>query len=165
MGKDIDAPFVSEGLVVESDWIDYNGHMNVAYYVVAFDRAFDQCYSKLGFEPARMKAAGASMFTAELHLTYQRELKEGEPLRITTQLLDFDAKRAHFVQCMYRAGDSGLAATSEWLLLHVDIGARRVAAMPASLQARLAGIRSAHAGLPVPAVVGRAIDLANRRPA
>src|SRR3546814_12716097 len=94
------------------------------------DWSSDVCSSDL----AMMRERNASSFTSELHITYQRELMEGDPIRVTTQLLGFDAKRCHFVQCMYHAGDGYLASTLEWLLLYIDMTARRVTVMPEDLQ-------------------------------
>ena len=159
----IPAPFVHEGLRVRTEWIDVNRHMNIAYYVLVFDEALDRAFPAMGFDLERLKPISGSAFTAELHVTYQRELLEGDPIRVTTQLLDFDDKRCRFLQCLYHAGEGYLAATQEWLMLFVDLGVRRVAAMPDWLLQRLAAVRDAHAALAVPPVVGRAIALGNRR--
>jgi acyl-CoA thioester hydrolase len=159
----IDAPFVAEGLVVRPEWIDYNGHMNIAYYVKAFDEAFEQVSSSIGIGAELLERANASTFTAELHLTYQRELHEGDPLRVTMQLLGHDAKRMHFLECMYHAREGYLAATSEWMLLYIDMNQRKAAAMPEAMQRHLARVLDAHAKLPIPPEAGRAIALKNRR--
>lgn len=160
----IQAPFVSTGIEVLPEWIDHNGHMNIAYYVVAFDQAVDQVFHQFGFVPEVMRKANASSFTSELHITYQRELMQGDPLRVTTQLLGFDPKRLHFIQCMYHATEGYLAATMEWLLLYVDMTVRRVAVMPESLQRHLARVLEAHRALPIPPEVGRKISLDAKRP-
>jgi acyl-CoA thioester hydrolase len=160
----IPAPFESVGLEVVPEWIDANGHMNIAYYVAAFDRAFDKIYDAFGFTREMMRARNASSFTSELHITYQRELMLGDPIRVTTQLLGFDAKRCHFVQCMYHARDGHLAATLEWLLLYIDMTVRRVATMPEELQRHLARVLEAHREVPVPPEVGRKISLGAKRP-
>ena len=160
----VTAPFESVGIEVLPDWIDANGHMNIAYYIVAFDHAFDQVYRQFGFTPAMMRERNASSFTSELHVTYQRELMLGDPIRVTTQLLGFDAKRCHFIQCMYHARDGHLAATLEWLLLYIDMTQRRVAPMPGALQQHLAHIVAAHKQIPVPPEVGRKISLDAKRP-
>src|SRR5882724_5062345 len=159
----IPTPFVHDGVSVRTEWIDVNRHMNIAYYVLVFDEALDRAFPGMGFELERLKPINGSAFTAELHVTYQRELREGDPIRVTTQLLDFDDKRGHFLQCLYHGGENYLAATQEWLMLFVDLGTRRVAVMPDWLQRRLAAVQAAHAALPVPPVVGRSITLANRR--
>jgi acyl-CoA thioester hydrolase len=161
----IETPFVTIGLTVEPGWIDYNGHMNIAYYVMAFDRSFDRVYAKLGFAPDIMKAANASSFTTELHIAYLRELRVGAPLRVETRLLDFDTKKIHFVQQLFHAEEGFVAAACEWMMLYVDMGTRRVAAMPEEIRHRLARVKAAHAHLPVPSTVGRAISMTSRRPA
>jgi acyl-CoA thioester hydrolase len=158
------APFVSGGLEVKPDWIDSNGHMNIAYYVLAFDQTVGPLFDAIGFEWGRVPGATGSSFTAELHLTYQRELRLGDPIRVTSQLLGYDARRCHLLQCLYHAEAGFLSATQEWLLLHVDMTHRKVSAMPPAMRERLAALRAAHADLPVPPVVGRGISLANRRP-
>ena len=160
----IQAPFESVGIEVLPDWIDSNGHMNIAYYIVAFDRSLDQVYHQFGFVPAMMRERNASSFTGELHATYQRELMVGDPIRITTQLLGFDPKRCHFIQCMYHAREGYLAATLEWLLLYVDMTTRRVATMPEPLQRHLARVVEAHKQIPLPPEVGRKVSLAAKRP-
>ena len=153
----------AQGLV-EPRFLDAMGHMNVAWYVSAFDRAFDQLFARLGLDPEALKRANASTFAADVHVSYQRELREGDPLRVTLRLLGFDAKRFHFFQEMYHAREGYLAATAEWLILYIDMSRRRVAAMPDALQQRLARILEAHARLPRPALAGRSVGLENRRP-
>lgn len=142
---------------VHADWIDYNGHMNVAYYLLAFDHATDAFFDFLGLDEAYRTASGNSTFAVEAHVTYQRELGEGDGMRFTTQLLGFDHKRIHFIHHMYQAEEGFLAATAEWLSLHVDMRRRRVARMPEALAGRLAEVHAAHGALPVPPEVGRVI--------
>lgn len=142
---------------VRSDWIDYNGHMNVAYYVLAFDHATDVFLAAVGLDDAHREATGGSTFAAEAHVTYTREVSEGDPLRITTQLLAYDAKRLHFFHHMYHADHGYLAATSEWLNLYIDLNTRRVAGMPDEVQERLAAMRRAHQTLGWPEQAGRVI--------
>lgn len=158
----IDAPLaLYEGKVLD-EWIDINGHMNVAYYVLAFDFATDKFFDFVGVGAAYLEERGKSMFAAEAHVTYQRELHRGDRFRVTTRLLGFDAKRLHFFHQMYHGTGGFLAATSEWLGLHVDMGARRSTPFPEDIAARLTAIREAHAGLPPPPEVGRAIGLTAR---
>src|SRR5262249_24080808 len=86
------APFVSSAMRVEPGWIDYNGHLNMAYYNVLFDRAVDEVYELLGCGLDYLKEKQHSCYTAEVHLRYLRELRAGDPVRVTFQLLDFDSK-------------------------------------------------------------------------
>src|SRR5215467_6764786 len=86
------APFVSSVMQVEPAWIDYNGHMNMAYYHVLFDRAVDEAYELLGVGPTYLKEHRHSTFAAEVHVRYLRELHAGDPVRVTFQLLGHDSK-------------------------------------------------------------------------
>ena len=96
-------PFVSSVMRVEPAWIDYNGHLNMAYYNVLFDRAVDEAFELLGCG-ARLRArTAASCFTAEVHVRYLRELHAGDPVRVTFQLLDYDAKRMHYFEQLFHA--------------------------------------------------------------
>ncbi len=158
----IDAPLaLYEGEVLD-EWVDYNGHLNVAYFVLAFDLATDKFFDFVGVGAAYIAERSKSMFAAEAHVTYQRELHRGDRLRVATRLLGFDAKRLHFFHQMYHGSEGFLAATSEWLALHVDMGARRSAPFPDDIAARLGDIREAHAGLPPPPEVGRVMGLTAR---
>jgi acyl-CoA thioester hydrolase len=164
LSKEIDAPFVTDHILVPADWLDLNGHMNVTYYLRAFDLAFEKMYGLLGFTEAGLESHGRTTFTAEVHVTYQQELHLGDRLRITNQLLDFDAKRLHFFQYMYHADKHYLAATCEWLILHIDFRRRKVAPMPEELLAYLARMKELHAGLARPPEAGRRISLTGGRP-
>lgn len=160
----IPAPLTLYEGPVLPEWIDINGHMNVAYYVLAFDWATDKLFDFVGVGGDYLETRGQSMFALETHVTYQRELHRGDPLRVTTQILGADAKRLHFFHLMYHGTEGFLAATSEWLAMHIDMAARRAAPFPDDIAARLADIAGAHASLPRPPEVGRVIGLKPRKP-
>jgi acyl-CoA thioester hydrolase len=153
------APFVSSVMRVEPGWIDYNGHLNMAYYNVLFDRAVDEVYELLGCGLAYVEQARHSCFTAEVHVRYLRELNAGDPVRVTFQLLDYDAKRLHYFEELRHAEEGWLSATSENMALHVDMAARKTAAFPGEIAARLERMKAAHAALPVPQGAGRRIAM------
>ena len=153
----ITAPLALHRETVRPEWIDYNGHMNVAYYVLAFDLATDAFFDFLGLDGAYRETTGNSTFAVEAHITYQRELAEGDPLRFATQMLGYDEKRLHFIHHMYHADQGYLAATSEWLSLHVDMTLRRVTPIPAPIRARFAEVMASHRGLAMPPEAGRVI--------
>jgi acyl-CoA thioester hydrolase len=145
--------------VVRSDWIDRNGHMNMGYYVVVFDFATDAWLDYLGLDTEHRRRRKIATFTLESHVTYAREVREGDALRFATRLLDFDAKRIHYFHEMYQEREGYLAATNELISLHVSQGTRRAAPMAAEILERLAVIRDAHGSLPTPPQVGRVIGL------
>lgn len=159
----IPMPFDRCRTEVRQDWIDYNGHMNVAYYVLAFDHGTDTFWDYLGIGEAYLKRTNNSTFALEAHVTYQGEVRLGDPLRITSQLLGFDAKRIHFFHRMYHAEEGYLAATMECVSLHVSLDTRRGAPFPEDRQAFLGKVKAAHDALGIPAEAGRAVGL-QRRP-
>ena len=125
-----DAPFEVAGQTVRPEWIDYNGHMNVAYYVLLFDKALDQVFDRLGIGVEYVRATNRSVFALECHITYVRELSAGDPVRVTWQLLDADEKRLHYVMEMWHASAGFRAAVYEQIALHVDFDGRRASPMP-----------------------------------
>ncbi|HUN51152.1 MAG TPA: thioesterase family protein [Candidatus Sulfotelmatobacter sp.] len=141
------------------EWIDYNGHMNVAFYVLAFDKALDSFCERYDLSLDYMKRSNCSTFVLEAHVTYQQEVLLGDPLHFTLQLLDVDPKRLHYFMRMYHADKGFLAATSEQLMVHVDMSDRRVAPMPTATLARLEALTTEHAGLPRPEEAGRIIGI------
>src|ERR1700733_470113 len=153
------APFVSSVMRVEPAWIDYNGHLNMAYYNVLFDRAVDEVYELLRCGQACVKEKPHSSFPPEVHVRYLRELNAGDPVRVTFQLLDFDAKRLHYFEQLFHAEEGWLSATSENMALHVDMAAKKTAAFPAAIAERLARMKEAHAALPIPQGTGRRIAM------
>ena len=161
---DINQPLELHREVVRPEYIDWNGHMNVAYYVLVFDHATDELFDYIGLDEAYRKGRGYTTFTLEAQVTYQREVVEGDPLRITTQLLDYDHKRAHYFHRMYHAEEGYLAATNELLSLHIDAGKRRSAPFPDAILARWARVHTAHADLPRPPEAGRAMGIRRRSP-
>jgi acyl-CoA thioester hydrolase len=154
----IPAPFVSSTMKVEPQWIDYNGHLNMAYYNVLFDRTVDELFELLGCGYDYVKT-GFSTFTAEVHVRYLRELREGDPVRVHLQLLDHDEKRMHYFEQLFHAEEGWLSATSENMSLHVDMRAKKTAPFPPEVTARLAAMKAAHAALPLPEGAGRRVAM------
>ncbi len=153
----LQTPFRGATAVVRPEWIDRNGHMNVGYYHVVFDRAAVPLFDWLGLTQGFRDAHRCSMFALETHLSFQRECREGTVLHFDARLLAFDRKRLHFFQQMYRADDGERAATYECLSTYVDMKTRRSAPMPPALERRLAQVLDAHRTLPLPWQVGHRI--------
>ena len=156
---DLSAPLDRHRDTVRPEWIDYNGHMNVAYYFYAFDQATETLCKQLRCDQAYVTAQRGMCFTVEAHITYDREVKSGDPLRITTQILDWDEKRLHFFHHMYHARDGFLAATNEQLMLHVGYQSRRAAPWHDEVMARIAAMGRAHAQMARPPQAGRIIGI------
>jgi acyl-CoA thioester hydrolase len=140
---------------VRPEWIDHNGHMNMGYYLVVFDFATDEFFRWIGLDESHRRAARVTTFALEAHVTYHREVREGDPLRFTTLLLAHDAKRLHYLHQMYHATEGYLAATNELMSLHVSEETRRGAPMASEVLERLRPIQAAHDRLERPPQVGR----------
>jgi acyl-CoA thioester hydrolase len=147
---------------VREEWTDYNGHMNLAYYVLIFDHATDALYDSLGIGRAYRDRTNCSTFAVESHVTYENELRAGAAVTCRTQLLGFDDKRIHYFHAMHHADEGFLAATTELLAVHVDLSVRRVAPMPEEIRVRLAELQERHRAWPRPKQVGRVIGIRPR---
>ena len=96
---------------VRPDWIDYNGHMNVAFYLLAFDQALDALFDAIGLTQPYRKRHRVSTFALEVHLCYLREVHLKDPLRFEVQMLDLDEKRFHLLILMIDDRADELCAT------------------------------------------------------
>lgn len=154
----IPAPLRLHEAVVPHAWVDYNHHLSESMFLLAFGDNSDAFFRYFGIDED-YRANGGSLFTAETHLHYLREVAEGEHLEFTLQVLGVDAKRVHIVHEMYKSSDASLACTAEQMLLHVDTRSGRVSPLPDELLRRLTAIRDAHRQLPVPDYVGHVMQL------
>jgi acyl-CoA thioester hydrolase len=153
------APLVSPTQTVIEDWIDYNGHLNMAFYNVIFDRAVDHFYDLLGVGAQYAGSGAGSCFTMEVHVHYLNEVSLDDKLELHLQLLDYDSKRLHYFQQMYHKEQGYLAATSEQLALHVDLKTRRSGAFPQQVLDKLDAMATTHLRLEAPSQVGHRIGI------
>lgn len=150
--------FRSPLMTVEPQWIDYNGHLNMAYYNVLFDRGVDALFKSFGFGADYITREKRSFFSAEFHVCYLRELHEGDQTYVTAQLLDYDAKRLHFFLRLHHA-DGWLSATGEGMSLHIDMTGPRVTEMTPDLLDEMVKMHEAQADLPRPEQAGRSVGI------
>jgi len=147
---------------VGRDWLDYNEHMNVAFYLKAFDDAGEGLTVAIGMGAEYTRQTRNSWVALESHITFQNEALLGDTLRIESRVLDFDDKKMHIYQEMFRGEE--LLATHEQLGLHFSTEARRGSVFTPEVRANLERLHRAQAALPRPAAVGRAISLTRRKP-
>jgi acyl-CoA thioester hydrolase len=157
------APFDRFCGEVLPEWIDYNGHMNLAYYTVLFDQATDLLFDELGLGLDYRRDRQLGTFVAETHNLYERELLVGAGVRVATQILGADDKRLHLGHEMFALDGGHRCSTQELMFLHVDLAARRVSPFPEYLRGRVHAAAAAHAGLPRPGWAGRHIAMPGRR--
>jgi carnitine 3-dehydrogenase len=138
---------------VRTDWVDYNGHMTDSRYLQVFGDATDALFRWAGIDDA-YRRSGWAMYTVESHVTHIAEAKAPEPIYVTTQMLELDAKRVRLYHCLHRRRDEALIAAAEQVYVHVDRRAGHAGPIEASVYAKLDRLRAAHAGLPVPSPRG-----------
>ncbi|HEX9770985.1 MAG TPA: thioesterase family protein [Kiloniellales bacterium] len=158
----IPTPFSEYRETVDPGACDYNGHMNVGYYLLAFENAARAFFRYVGLSQAYRERTNHALFVSETHLTFEREVRAGDPLRFATQLLGATAKAIDVMHFMYHADSGQLSATNEVMYLHVDLEGRRIVPFPAEARAHLRRIEAAHAHLPRPPQAGRRIALRRR---
>jgi acyl-CoA thioester hydrolase len=152
-------PFVEHEDVVRPEWIDSNGHMNLAYYVVVFDLATDKLYAALGIGDEYRETTGNSCFTAETHTVYEREVRVGERLRVHTWLLGADIKRVHYFHELFHVDSGERSAVQELMALHIDMRSRRVAPFPETQRVALEAAVAKYAPAELPKGTGRRIAM------
>ena len=161
LGDAIETPLKFYQCNVAAEWVDYNGHMSESFYLFAFGDASDALFRYVGIDEA-YRASGSSFYTVETHINYFCEASEGEPLTFTTQLLGLDQKRLHFFHSMYHGISGDLLATTEQMLLHVDMKSAKAAPIHSNVFKVLEVIEKAHQMLDIPKQVGRVMAVKSK---
>ena len=142
------------------DRIAHSPHVDIAHDLNELPWPWvDEAFELIGCGVDYVKSRGHSTFTAEVHVRYLRELHAGDPVRVTFQLLDYDAKRMHYFEQLFHASEGWVSATSENMSLHVDMAAGKTAPFPDEVASCLARMQGAHGHLPRPEAVGRRIAM------
>ncbi|PPR10237.1 MAG: L-carnitine dehydrogenase [Alphaproteobacteria bacterium MarineAlpha11_Bin1] len=147
---------------VRPEWCDYNNHLNMSFYVLIFDHATDVFHANLGLDKTYRVKANCSTFAVETHTNYLAEMHDGDEVSVTTQLLDFDQKRLHYFHRMYHAEKRFLAATTEVMTVHVDLGERKVTPMAEDILAKVEALFQDHRSLPPPDLAGRHMGIVRK---
>ena len=108
------------------EWIDYNGHMNMAYYVLIFDQAWENILNKFQMGGEKAEESKRTTMVVETRTTYDSEVKEGDEVEVYVSYFDHDKKRLHLKCEMYEKKTNTLAATLESLSLYIDLNKRKV---------------------------------------
>jgi acyl-CoA thioester hydrolase len=148
---------------IRPEWIDYNGHLRDAHYVVIISEAMDALMERVGLDAAYRQRTGCTLYTLEMHLHYLNEVKRGDTVQVAVRILGVDHKRIHAVFELSRAGSAQVAASAEVMLLHVHQGASVASSeFPAEVAAALARLATATASLPAGAPGSRRMELRSR---
>ena len=141
------------------EWVDYNGHLRDAFYLLIFSYATDALMDRLGMDSSHREASGNSLFTLELHLNYLHEVKLDTEVEVRTQIIAHDSKRLHLYHSLHLVGGDKELAGNEQMLLHVDLSGPRSAPFNPDTLSRLQRIVAEQNDLPAPAYIGRVIAL------
>ena len=144
---------------VRPEWLDYNGHMNETFYLLVFSQATDAFMDHIGMEDATRRRTGTSIYTLETHISYLQEVGRWEPVEVASQLLDLDEKRFHLFHAMHHGETGARLATTEMMLLNVDMNGPKAAPFLPEVKAKLDAIFAAQKHLPRPKEVGREVGI------
>lgn len=153
------APLCIYRSAVLPEWVDYNGHLRDAYYLLLFSLATDALMDQLGLDEAGRAATGHSLYTLECHLNFVQEVKLGQQVEVRTQILGHDQKRLHLNHSLHLLDQAPLLAASEQMLLNVATAAARATPFAEPVLSRVEALARAHQRLPAPRFAGRAISL------
>ena len=109
------------------EWTDYNGHMNLSYYILVFDIGAEVILSKFKMGEHSAKTTKKSTMVVETYTTYNQEVKEGDEVDVFISYFDHDNKRLHYKLEMFDRAKNTLSATTEILALYIDLNIRKVA--------------------------------------
>lgn len=146
------------GPVLE-DWVDYNGHLRDAFYLLIFSYATDALMEHIGLDAENREQSGHSLFTLEAHINYLHEVKLGTEVWVQTHIVGFDRKRLHVYHSLHSAGFDGPLAASEQMLLHVNLAGPKSAPFGQRSNTALASIVNAQGPLAQSAFIGQVISL------
>lgn len=144
---------------VLEEWVDYNGHLRDAFYLLIFSYATDALMECIGLDADSRGQSGHSLFTLEAHLNYLHEVKLGTEVWVQTQIIAFDRKRLHVYHSLHRSGFDEVLSASEQLLLHVDLAGPRSAPFSEQSIGLLQGLAQGQQDLPAAVYVQRVIGI------
>lgn len=144
---------------VQKDWVDYNGHLRDAYYLLIFSHATDALMERIGLDADSRGQSGTSLFTLEAHINYLHEVKLDTSVWVQTQIIGFDRKRLHLYHSLHREGFEEALAASEQMLLHVDLAGPKSEPFSAASLACLEVLLDGQCDLSPAAYAGRVMSL------
>lgn len=140
-------------------WVDYNGHLRDAYYLLIFSFATDALMDLIGLDSDSREQSGHSLYTLECHLNFLHEIKLGTEVWVQTQIIAFDRKRLHLYHSLHREGIDEALSASEQMLLHVALAGPRSAPFAEPSLQRLEAFMARQHDMPSPTFVGRVMGL------
>ena len=146
--------------VVKPEWIDYNGHMNVAYYTLAFDNVMDELLARhLGIDHDFVTQNKMGPFALQSNFTYLAEMHQGDLFYGSARILDYDHKKMHLFATLHNRKDNVLSATWEGLSINVDHNTRSAIPFPTEILKRIRLFHKTMKDLPIPEQVGKQVGI------
>ena len=137
------------------EWIDFNGHMRDAYYVLCVSSANDQMHEELGVGETYQKSTGFSVYNLDTRVRYLKEGRVGDVIEVRMRIMDHDEKRHHTHSQLVNTATGDILAVVEAVLCHVDQSIPTATPYPMEAQTRLAARMAEDAGTdPGPRVGG-----------
>lgn len=137
-----DGALQSSIMTIDKAWVDYNGHLNQVYYSLLFDRAIEASLISVGLGFNYIQKHNRSQMMAQSHTSFVHELFQADTVCVYVRVVDVDEKRLHMFGEMINATEGWLAATQEWMFLHLDMSVRRVSPWPAEIRERLESLKA-----------------------
>jgi acyl-CoA thioester hydrolase len=144
---------------IPQDWVDYNGHLRDAFYLLIFSYAVDGLMDEIGLDAQSREHTGLTLFTLEAHINYLHEVKRGAVMEARIQIMAMDRKRLHLYLTLHPEGEAQVMAASEQMLLQVNLEGPKSAAFTEETKAALERIKATQQDWPAPEYTGRKIGL------
>lgn len=156
-------PLVTYRTRIPAEWVDYNGHLRDAFYLLVFSYATDALMEVIGLDEGGRAETGHTLYTLECHLNFLAEVKLDEAVEVRTQVLGVDTKRLHIHHSLHRPDEPVMLAASEQMLMNVEAATARSCAFAPRVAERVGALFEGHRACPLPAYVGRVIGLPSSR--
>jgi acyl-CoA thioester hydrolase len=144
---------------IPQDWVDYNGHLRDAFYLLIFSYAVDGLMDEIGLDAQSRERTGLTLFTLEAHINYLHEVKLGATVEARIQIMAMDRKRLQLYLTLHPEGEEKVMAASEQMLLQVNLEGPKSAAFGEASQTALQNIIADQKDWPAPEYTGRRISL------
>jgi acyl-CoA thioester hydrolase len=144
---------------IPPDWVDYNGHLRDAFYLLIFSYAVDGLMDEIGLDARSREHTGLTLFTLEAHINYLHEVKLGAAVEARIQIMAMDRKRLQLYLTLHPKGEAQVMAASEQMLLQVNLEGPKSAAFTPQTKEALERITAAQQDWPAPEYAGRKIAL------
>ena len=160
----IDGPYSTPIILPEqevlNEWLDYNGHMNVAYYTLAFDKSLDIFLEDLlGIGESHAYENNQGPFVVQAHYHYLNEMRLNEKFHVRLFVVDCDKNKMHLCMEIYSLFQEKVIAVVEQVLINVNLKLRKSEPYPPWAFEKLIKLKNTHKNASLPSAFGKSIGL------